>query len=189
MEIKGLVFDCDGTLIDSMPAHWCAWQEVAHKYGFEFSETRFYSLGGVPSWKILKMVKEEQGLSFDHHQAAHFKEEAFIPFQDKVRPVEPVLDIVKANFGQLPMSIATGGIRSIIEPILNKLDIIKYFEAIVTSEDVVHQKPAPDIFLEAARRIGIAPEHCRAYEDTDLGVQAIKAAGMSCVDIRSMTSR
>ena len=84
------------------------------------------------------------------------------------------------------MAVATGGVHEIIDPLLEKLGLSSYFETIVTSQDVQHQKPAPDIFLEAARRIGVDPSKCRAYEDTDLGMQAIRAAGMDAVDIRLM---
>ncbi|HTA29345.1 MAG TPA: HAD-IA family hydrolase, partial [Candidatus Cybelea sp.] len=90
------------------------------------------------------------------------------------------------HFGKIPMAVASGGTQSIIEQVLEHLGIRKMFAAVVTSEDVVNQKPAPDIFLEAARRIGVAPQFCRAYEDTDLGMQAIRAAGMEAVDVREL---
>jgi HAD superfamily hydrolase (TIGR01509 family) len=84
------------------------------------------------------------------------------------------------------MAVASGGTHKVIEQVLTRLSIRYLFDAIVTSEDVVNQKPAPDIFLEAARRIGVEPQSCRAYEDTDLGMQAIRAAGMEAVDVREM---
>ena len=84
------------------------------------------------------------------------------------------------------MAVASGGTKPIIEQVLEQLRIRPLFQAVVTNEDVVRQKPAPDIFLEAARRIGVAPERCRAYEDTDLGMQAIRAAGMEAVDVREL---
>ncbi len=186
--IKGLIFDCDGTLVDSMPAHWLAWEEVTKRHGLHFPKDRFYSLGGVPSWQIIEMLGKEQGVSVDAHAISHEKEQAYLPYMDRVKPIEPVMAIVREWQGRVPMSVATGGVRSIIEPLLDQVGLSKYFEAIVTSEDVTHQKPAPDIFLEAARRIKVAPSHCRAYEDTDLGMQAIVAAGMEAVDVRGMIS-
>lgn len=183
---EGLIFDCDGTLIDSMPAHWLAWKDVTERHGLDFPQDRFYALGGVPSWQIIEMLSKEQGVDVDAHAVAHEKEEAYIPHMDKVLPIDCVMDIVRKNYGHIPMAVATGGVHEIIDPLLEKLGLSSYFETIVTSQDVQHQKPAPDIFLEAARRIGIDPSKCRAYEDTDLGMQAIRAAGMDAVDIRLM---
>ncbi len=184
--IEGLIFDCDGTLINSMPVHWLAWQEVTQRHGIDFPEDRFYSLGGVPSWQVIQMLSEEQGVTLDAHAVAREKEEAFFPHMHRVEPVAAVIDIVKAHHGKLPMAVATGGVKPIIPDLLRQLNLLDYFESVVTSEDVTHQKPAPDIFLEAARRIGVDPQRCRAYEDTDLGMQAIRAAGMEAVDIRLM---
>jgi beta-phosphoglucomutase family hydrolase len=184
--IKGLVFDCDGTLADTMPMHWRAWQVIAKKYKLHFPEDRFYSLGGVPSRDILKMLAEEQGVTLDHIQAAHEKENAYLPLMAEVEPIHAVVEIAKENFGKIPMAVASGGTLPIIEQVLTHLKIRHLFGAVVTSEMVQNQKPAPDIFLEAARRIGVDPKFCRAYEDTDLGMQAIRSAGMDAVDVREL---
>jgi beta-phosphoglucomutase-like phosphatase (HAD superfamily) len=100
-----------------------------------------------------------------------------------------VVAIARENHGKIPMAVASGGTRRSIETVLDHLGIRHLFDTVVTSEDVTRQKPAPDIFLEAARRIQVAPKHCRAYEDTDLGMQAIRAAGMEAVDVRTLTIR
>ena len=184
-EIKGLIFDCDGTLADTMPLHWHAWQIVAQRYNLHFPEDRFYSLGGVPSQDILKMLAAEQGRSIDHIAVAHEKESAYIPLMAQVKPVHAVVEIARANYGKIPMAVASGGTQKNICDVLEQLKIRHLFVAVVTNEMVMRQKPAPDIFLEAARRIGIAPQFCRAYEDTDLGLQAIRAAGMDAVDVRN----
>ena len=185
-EIKGIIFDCDGTLADTMPLHWLAWQSVTVKHGLHFPEERFYALGGVPSRDILKMLCEEQGRDLDHLGLAHEKEEAYLPFLPQVQPIQAVVAVAEANHGKLPMAVASGGMKHIIHDVLIHLRIRHYFGAVVTSEDVRHQKPAPDIFLEAARRIGIPAAHCRAYEDTDLGMRAIRSAGMEAIDVREM---
>lgn len=187
MTPRGLIFDCDGTLADTMPLHWQAWQSVARRHRFHFTEDRFYSLGGVPSRDILKMIGQEQGLAIDHLAVAHEKEQEYLPLIAQVEPVNAVVAIVREHFGKVPMAVATGGMRHIITQVLERIGIAHLFDAMVTSEDVVHQKPAPDIFLEAARRIDVLPQHCRAYEDTDLGMQAIRAAGMEAVDVRRFT--
>jgi beta-phosphoglucomutase family hydrolase len=187
--IKGLIFDCDGTLADTMPLHWHAWQMVTQRHGLHFPEDRFYSLGGVPSRDILKILAGEQGRSLDHIAVAHEKEETYLPLMAQVEPVHAVVEIAKANFGKIPLAVASGGTEKIITTVLERLNIRHLFAAVVTSEMVTNQKPAPDIFLEAARRIGVDPKFCRAYEDTDLGLQAIRAAGMEAVDVRKLLEK
>jgi beta-phosphoglucomutase family hydrolase len=184
---QALIFDCDGTLADTMPLHWQAWQEVVRRYGLDFSEERFYELGGVPSRDILRMLSAEQQRPLDPLAASKEKEAAYMLFLAQVRPVEPVAKIVRENAGKLPMAVASGGSQPHINEVLEHLGLLQYFKAVVTSENVKRQKPAPDIFLEAARQLGIPPQYCRAYEDTDLGLQAIRAAGMEAVDVRPLT--
>jgi len=184
MDPKGLIFDCDGTLADTMPLHWRAWSLITERHGLHFPEDRFYSLGGVPSRDILKMLAEEQGRSLDHIAVAHEKEEAYLPLMSQIEPIHAVVEIARAHHGKVPMAVASGGTQKIITQVLERLQIRELFAAVVTSEMVKRQKPAPDIFLEAARRIGVAPEFCRAYEDTELGLTAIRAAGMEAVDVR-----
>ena len=186
MNPKGLIFDCDGTLADTMPLHWRAWHMITQRYGLHFPEDRFYSLGGVPARDILKILAEEQGRSLDHIAVAHEKEEVYLPLMATVEPIHAVVEIARANFGKIPMAVASGGTLPIIIGVLEHLKIRHLFDAVVTSEMVKNQKPAPDIFLEAARRIGVDPKFCRAYEDTDLGMQAIRSAGMDAVDVRKM---
>ena len=132
------------------------------------------------------MLSEEQGRPLDHIAVAHEKENAYLPLMAQVEPIHAVVEIAKANFGKIPMAVASGGTQPIIIDVLEHLKIRHLFNAVVTSEMVKNQKPAPDIFLEAARRIGVEPQFCRAYEDTDLGLQAIRSAGMDAVDVRTL---
>ncbi|MBI5385792.1 MAG: HAD-IA family hydrolase [Verrucomicrobia bacterium] len=182
---QGLIFDFDGTLADTMPLHYRAWQVLMKRHGFHFSEERLYAMGGIPSRDILRTLRDEQGLSFDPLAVAREKEEAYLDLLQEVEPIHEIVGIARENHGRLPMAVATGGTRRVIATVLEHLKIGHLFNAVVTSEDVVRQKPAPDIFLEAARRIGVPPQCCRAYEDTDLGLQAIRAAGMEAVDVRA----
>ncbi len=186
--IKGLIFDCDGTLADTMPLHWRAWSLITQRHGLHFPEDRFYSLGGVPTRDILKMLALEQGRSLDHLAIAHEKEQVYLPLMADIEPIHAVVEIAKAHHGKIPMAVASGGTQPIIVSVLEHLKIRHLFDAVVTSEMVKNQKPAPDIFLEAAHRIGVDPKFCRGYEDTDLGMQAIRSAGMDAVDVRTLRS-
>lgn len=159
---------------------------IIERYRLNFTEDRFYALGGVPSRDILKTLAEEQGMHLDHLAVAKEKEAAYLNFLEHVEPIELVVQVAHAHHGKLPMAVASGGTRSVIEKVLRHLQIRDLFHAVVTSEDVTRQKPAPDVFLEAAKRIGVDPAHCRAYEDTDLGLEAIRAAGMQAVDVREL---
>ena len=186
---RGIIFDCDGTLADTMPLHWRAWQVITTRHGLRLPEDRFYSLGGVPSRDILRILSTEQGVPIDPLVVAREKEAVYLPLIAQVEPINTVVGVAREHYGKIPLAVASGGTRSIIEQVLDHLGIRSLFQAIVTSEDIVNQKPAPDIFLEAARRLGVPPQFCRAYEDTDLGMRAIRAAGMEAVDVRELLVR
>ena len=183
---KGIIFDCDGTLADTMPLHWRAWQTITQRHRLHFPVDRFYALGGVPTRDILKMLSREQGVSLDPLAVALEKENEYLPLITQIEPVDVVVGIARDHYGTIPLGVASGGTKKIITRVLQHLGIAELFDAIVTSEDVIRQKPAPDIFLEAARRMGVPPADCRAYEDTDLGLEAIRAAGMEAVDVRDL---
>lgn len=172
-----------------MPLHWRAWSVIAARHRFHFPEDRFYSLGGVPSRDILRLLSREQGLPLDPLAVAHEKESEYLPLIAQVEPINTVVGVAREHHGKVPMAVASGGSKHIIEQVLQHLGIRHLFDTVVTNEDVKNQKPAPDIFLEAARRIGVPPQFCRAYEDTDLGMQAIRAAGMEAVDVRHLLEK
>jgi beta-phosphoglucomutase-like phosphatase (HAD superfamily) len=189
VNIQGIIFDCDGTLADTMPLHWRAWQVITARHRLHLPEERFYSLGGVPSRDILRMLSLEQGVPIDHLAVAREKEAEYLPLIAQVEPINTVVGIARTNFGKIPLAVASGGTRHIIEEVLEHLGIRNLFKAIVTSEDVKNQKPAPDIFLEAARLIGVPPQFCRAYENNEMGMHAIRAAGMEAVDVRELLTK
>jgi len=123
-------------------------------------------------------------ITLDNLAVAKDKEAEYLALTEQIQPIEAIVRIAREHHGKIPMAVASGGSRRVIEHVLARVGLLRLFDAVVTNEDIVNQKPAPDIFLEAARRIGVAPQHCRAYEDTDLGMQAIRAAGMEAVDVR-----
>ena len=186
MKPEGLIFDCDGTIVDTMPIHYAAWCSTTAKHGLVFSEERFYALGGVSPFKVLQMLSEEQGVEIDSDAVTYQKEAKYMELIGNAKEIPEVMHIVRNNHGKLPMAVASGGTHETVEGILQQCGIRHYFDAIVTSQDVDNPKPAPDTFLEAPSRINVAPEKCRAYEDADMGMKAILAAGMAAVAVREM---
>lgn len=181
-----LVFDCDGTLADTMPAHYVAWCDTLNRYGIAFAEDRFYSLGGVPTRKIVHMLATEAGLVLDCDAVAKEKEEAFHQCLHAIGPISAVVEIAQAHRGRLPMAVATGTVRWSAERVLKHLGIWDWFDAVVCADDVERHKPEPDVYLLAAERLKVNPRRCCAYEDTDLGIASARAAGMDVVDIRTL---
>ena len=182
---QALIFDLDGTLADSMPAHYEAWQVAAREFGFEFTLERFHQLGGVPTRQTLEILCREQQLELPIEDAARVKEGAIQGHLDAVRPVEPILAIARWWHRQgRPMAIATGASKVNASVTLHALGASDWFPVVMAAEDVSAHKPAPDVFLRAAEGIGVAPADCAAFEDTDIGLQAIRAAGMQAWDVR-----
>jgi beta-phosphoglucomutase family hydrolase len=187
--IRGLIFDCDGTIADTMPLHYRAWVAALGEHGVEFPEALFYEMAGIPTPRIVEILNERHGHSMPANETAEHKDALFEAMIPRVTAIAPVVEIVKQYAGKLPMAVATGGARGVVNKTLASLDLLKYFQAIVTADDVKNGKPAPDVFLEAARRIGVPAELCCGFEDADLGMTAIRAAGMMAVDIRPMHTR
>ena len=185
MQPLALIFDCDGTLTDSMPLHFLAWHNVMNRHGVEFSEDRFYALGGMPSEKIIAMLSVEYGLNLNVAQLTREKEDGFLEQLPLLEEIPIVTQVVRDHRGRLPMAVASGGLRHIIELQLQQIGLADCFDTLVTAEDTERHKPDPDVFLEAARRLRVPPADCRVYEDSDLGIEAARRAGMSWVDVRS----
>lgn len=181
---KGLIFDMDGTVVDSMPVHFLAWKLTAREHGFEYTEELFYGLAGMPTHKIVPVVNERLGLALDPEEFSRRKEELFLENLKEVRPIEPVADIVRRYHGKLPMSIGTGGKRYIAELTLKMIGFDRYFDAIVAADDVENHKPFPDTFLKCAELMGIEPHLCQVFEDGDMGILAGERAGMIVTDVR-----
>jgi len=184
--VRALIFDFDGTLADTMPTHYRAWHNTVTRYGLVFTEQRFYILGGWSTRRIAEMLISEAGSTLSPARLVEEKEAEFQRLTTHVQPIEPVVDIARKTRGLLPMAVATSGLRKIVQPILESLKLSDWFDTLVTADDVVNAKPAPDIFLEAARRLNVPPEQCRVYEDTDAGIEAAQRAGMPYVDVRQL---
>lgn len=181
----GYIFDCDGTIADSMPIHFIAWTKAVKEMGGEIPEDLFYQWGGKPTAVIVENLNEQFGYTMDVAETVHRKESYYLEQIAAVQPIKPVLDIAKSMHGVKPMAIASGGHRLLVEATLNALGILEMFDAIVCSEDYSRGKPFPDPFLEAARRIQVEASACVVFEDSPTGITAAKAAGMDYVWVPS----
>jgi beta-phosphoglucomutase-like phosphatase (HAD superfamily) len=164
-----------------MPLHFRAWTRAMEDLGGTFPEELFYSWGGKPTAIIVAELNAKFGLSLDVEKTVRRKEDFYLTLVSKVTPVQPVLDFAKRIHGTAPMAIASGGHHELVDATLAALGIAGLFAAVVCAEDYANGKPAPDAFLEAARRLGVAPEDCVVFEDSPTGIAAAEAAGMAHV--------
>ncbi len=186
-DFEGYIFDCDGTLVDTMPLHFRAWSEALKRAGLkdQLSEELFYSIGGMPTRKVARKLADHYGLVIDAERVFHEKEELFLEMQAEMRVIKPVVDFARNLHGRWPMSVASGGPRNVVMKTLELMGLDPLFPVVVTPEDVTHGKPSPDMFLLAARRMGVPPERCLVFEDAPPGFQAATAAGMKYVVVES----
>lgn len=180
-----VIFDCDGTLVNSMPYHFEAWCEALSLYGAGniFKEDVFYAMGGRPTKDIVVELNDEYGLKLDPETIAFAKREAFLNKLRKIELIDEVAAFAESLRGKLPMAIATGGSRHVIEKTLQAVNVSDVFDEVVTADDVALGKPAPDIFLKAAELLGVKPERCLVLEDAPAGVMAAQLAGMTVISI------
>jgi len=173
-----------------MPSHFVAWTAIARRHGFEFPEARFYALGGVPTAKIAALLIAETGLTLDPVAIALEKEQMYydsLAAAGGVRAIEAVLEIARRRRAEgSPLAIASGSVRRLVTRTLEALAIADWFPVVVAAEDTARHKPEPDVFLEAARRLRVDPASCTVYEDTDIGLDAARRAGMTPVDVRPL---
>lgn len=191
-DFAGYIFDCDGTLIDSMPVHYRAWDAAMRRNGLgeKLSEELFYSLGGVPTRRVAELIAQHYGLTIDPEVVFHQKEDLFMEMLADVALIEPVVAFARRAVAEgKPVSVASGGPRVVVQRSLELAGLAPLFQVVVTADDVVHGKPSPDMFLLAARRMGVAPAQCLVFEDAEPGHRAAEAAGMPSVHVPSRGPR
>jgi len=180
-----LIFDCDGTLADTMPTHYVAWTSMLTNHGIAFSEQRFYELAGMPSDRIVALLSEEGGVPVtDIAAMVATKEAIYLDSIAAMKRIDVVCDIALRYRGLLPLAVASGGERAIVGATIAAIGLTDIFDAVVGAEDTELHKPHPDVFLEAARRLEVTASGCVVFEDSELGLEAAHRAGMTGIDIR-----
>lgn len=178
---KGIIFDMDGTLIDSMGGHNVAWQKTCEQFGYPFDAEYMYNLGGVPTLATVDLLNEKYGKNHDRNTVANFKNAVRAAMQDMPGLIEDTHRIFNHYRPFKKVAVGTGADRAHAESLLAHHGLLDSLDALVTSSDVENGKPAPDTFLSAASQMGLAPHECVVFEDTEIGKQAATRAGMQCI--------
>ena len=177
------LFDCDGTIVDSMPLHYVAWKKALGEWNCEFSEELFYAWGGRPTGEIIATLNEKHELSMPVESVARRKEEFYFAMLPELKVVPEVLEHIEAQHGRIPFAVVSGSARDSVTASLEALKLLDRFDTLVCAGEYTKSKPDPEAFLLAASRLGVAPKSCLVFEDTDMGIQAATAAGMASVKV------
>jgi beta-phosphoglucomutase family hydrolase len=180
---QAYLFDCDGTIADSMPIHYIAWKKALAEWNCTFEERLFYAWGGTPVAEIISLLNERQGLSMPVERVAARKENIYFELLPQLKAVPEVVEHIEAQHGRIPFAVVSGSTRDSVTASLVALKLLDKFDALVCAGDYKKSKPDPEAFLLAAAKLGVAPESCLVFEDTDMGIQAATAAGMASVKI------
>jgi HAD superfamily hydrolase (TIGR01509 family) len=177
------LFDCDGTIADSMPLHYIAWKEALAEWNCTFDEQLFYSWGGTPVAEIVSMLNERQGLNMPVEGVSCRKEQLYMELLPQLKAIPEVVEHIEAQHGRIPFAVVSGSTRDSVTASLVSLQLLDKFEALVCAGDYRKSKPDPEAFLLGATKLGVAPEACLVFEDTDMGIQAATSAGMASVKV------
>eukprot|EP00768_Dysnectes_brevis_P003217 gnl/Dysnectes_brevis/2308_a2717_1606.p1 GENE.gnl/Dysnectes_brevis/2308_a2717_1606~~gnl/Dysnectes_brevis/2308_a2717_1606.p1 ORF type:complete len:201 (-),score=34.17 gnl/Dysnectes_brevis/2308_a2717_1606:42-644(-) len=180
----GIIFDCDGTLVANMHLHFIAWREAFLHFNAEFTREFLSSTSGMPHIETVLRYNKVYGTSIDPHHVTRLKEQCYEDLRDQAVPVEAVCDLARRYYGILPMSVVSGsGFPSVTRSIaLTGLEAC--FPIVITADNHLPPKPNPDMFIEAARSMGVSPGGCVVLEDGVAGMEGARAAGMHVIDVR-----
>jgi beta-phosphoglucomutase family hydrolase len=182
-KFKAYLFDCDGTVADSMPLHYIAWKKALAEWKCEFTEERFYAWGGMPAAEIISTLNQTHGLAMPVETVSRRKENLYFELLPQLKPVAEVLEHIEAAHGRIPFAVVSGSTRESVTASLASLHLLDRFDTLVCAGDYKKSKPDPEAFLLAAARLGVAPEACLVFEDTEMGIQAARSAGMHSVRV------
>jgi HAD superfamily hydrolase (TIGR01509 family) len=186
---RAYLFDCDGTIADSMPLHYNAWKAVLAEWKCEYPEEVFYSWGGKPVRKIIADLNKINGLQMPIESVATRKEGLYLAQIPQLKAIPEVLEYIEAEHGRIPFVVVSGSTRDSVVGSLSVLGLLDKFDTIVSAEDYKHGKPAPDGYLLAAARLGVSPADCLVFEDTEIGIESATAAGMASVKVPTSLER
>jgi beta-phosphoglucomutase family hydrolase len=182
-QFAALLFDFDGTVADTMPPHFDAWNHALSHYGLTLSKEQHLSWAGRPTREIVELLSELHQVKMSYETISKVKEVHYLNSISNVKVITPVVEIIRAAHGKIPMAIVSGSRRKPVETTLQQLSLSGYFDVLVCAEDYTHGKPAPDCFLKAARLLNASPQDCLVFEDGVLGIQAAHQAGMHCLQV------
>ena len=182
---KAYLFDCDGTIADSMPLHYQAWKKALDEHNCEFSEQLFYDWGGVAVADVIARLNKMHQLNMPIAEVSDRKESFYLGNLPRLQAIPEVVEHITANHGRIPLAVVSGSTRASVSSSLSALNLLHRFETLVCAGDYKKGKPDPEAFLLAAERLGVPPESCLVFEDADLGIQAATAAGMASVKVPS----
>jgi HAD superfamily hydrolase (TIGR01509 family) len=180
---EAYLFDCDGTIVDSMPLHQVAWTQTLAEWNCEFPASTFYAWGGLPVVEIIARLNKLHGLAMPVESVARRKEELYYKILPQLQAVPEVLEEIEVQFGKIPFAVVSGSTRESVIKSLTTLNLLDKFETLVCAGEYKQGKPHPEPFLTAAARLAVRPEACLVFEDTEMGIQAATAAGMASVKI------
>jgi beta-phosphoglucomutase family hydrolase len=181
---SALIFDCDGTLADTMPTHFKAWVKILHDHGGDISEDLFYQSAGMPTRDIIRHLNKSFGYNLDVETVYAEKEQHYLSLINTIREIGAIVDVARAFQGKVPMAVASGGAHHVVNMTLDAIGIAQLFPVVVGADDVKNGKPSPDMFLYAAEKMSVPASACIVYEDGDQGIIAANRAGMRVVDVR-----
>lgn len=182
-EFSAYLFDFDGTIADTMPPHLDAWNKALGLYGLTLSRDQHMAWAGRPTREIVKLLNELHDLEMSVEDISKAKEIHYMSSIPLVKGIVPVVDIIRAAHGKIPMAVVSGSRRKPVEATLDHLEMRSLFDVLVCAEDYTIGKPAPDCFLKAASLLGVRPEDCLVFEDAALGIEAAHNAGMACLQV------
>jgi len=182
-DFSAYLFDCDGTIADSMPLHYMAWKQALGEWDCEFDEQLFYEWGGMPIVEIVATLNRQRGLRMPVEQVAHRKENLYFRLLPQLKAVPEVLEHIEARHGQVPFAVVSGSALDSVTASLTRLGLLDRFDTLVCAGDYQRSKPHPEGFLLAASRLGVAPRSCLVFEDTAMGIEAATSAGMASVKV------
>lgn len=187
-DYKGYIFDCDGTLVDSMPLHFRAWRTAFRQHGasFDFDWALFVSRAGMPLEQTVEALNVQFATRLDPKSVVEVQLATYRTLLAEVRGIEPVVEFARRVAAVAPVAIASGGQRPEVEASLRNIGIFDLFRVIVAGSEVTRGKPDPEILLRCAEGMDVSPRDCLVIEDGELGIEAARRAGMDWVRVEAI---